>query len=85
MVVSDKDYVTTNLPDEEAADALKRILANRDNESPTYSSKDVATVADRLRCRAQKSLKQIPDLPKDLPKESPPRHSITQLSAFGVR
>ena len=71
VVVSDKDYVTTNLPDEEAADALKRILANRDNESPTYSSKDVATVADRLRCRAQKSLKQIPDLPKDLPKESP--------------
>lgn len=72
VVVSDKDYVTTNLPDEEAADALKRILANRDDDNgPTYSSADVETVADRLRCRAQKSLKQIPDLPKDLPKESP--------------
>lgn len=72
VVVSDKDYVTANLPDEEASDALERILANQDDDnSPTYSSKDVATVADRLRCRAQKSLKQIPDLPKDLPKESP--------------
>ena len=72
VVVSDKDYVTANLPDEEASDALERVLANQDDDnSPTYSSKDVATVADRLRCRAQKSLKQIPDLPKDLPKESP--------------
>ena len=72
VVVSDKDYVTANLPDEEASDALERILANQDDDnSPTYSSKDVATVADRLRCRAQKSLKQIPDLPKDLTKESP--------------
>lgn len=72
VVVSDKDYTKTNLRNEEAADALERILANQDDDnSPTYSSKDVATVADRLRCRAQKSLKQIPDLPKDLPKESP--------------
>ena len=72
VVVSDKDYTKTNLRNEEAADALERILANQDDDnSPTYSSKDVATVADRLRCRAQKGLKQIPDLPKDLPKESP--------------
>ena len=70
VVVSDKDYVTTDLQDEEAADALERILANRDNDSPTYSSKDVATVADQLRCRAQKSLKQIPDAP-NLPENSP--------------
>ena len=71
VAVSDKDYVTTDLQDTKAADALKRILANRDNDSPTYSSADVEAVADQLRCRAQKSLKQIPDLPKDLPKESP--------------
>ncbi|WP_048671429.1 RAMP superfamily CRISPR-associated protein [Xylanimonas cellulosilytica] len=70
VAVSDKDYVTTDLQDTKAADALKRILANRDNDSPTYSSADVEAVADQLRCRAQKSLKQIPDLPKDLPKES---------------
>lgn len=71
VAVSDKDYVTTDLQDTKAADALKRILANRDNDSPTYSSANVEAVADQLRCRAQKSLKQIPDLPKDLPKESP--------------
>ena len=63
--------MTTDLQDTKAADALKRILANRDNDSPTYSSANVEAVADQLRCRAQKSLKQIPDLPKDLPKESP--------------
>ena len=72
VVVSDKDYVEIGRHDAKAADALERILANRDDDnSPTYSSADVETVADRLRCRAQKSLKQIPDLPKDLPKESP--------------
>lgn len=72
VVVSGQDYTKTNLLNEEAADALERILANQDDDnSPTYSSADVATVADQLRCRAQKSLKQIPDLPKDLPKESP--------------
>ena len=71
VVVSDKNYVTTNLPDEEAADALKRILANQDNDSPTYSSADVEAVADQLRCHAQKSLKQIPNLLEELPKDSP--------------
>ena len=70
VVVSDKVYVKTDLQDEKAADALERILANRDNDSPTYSSEDVATVADQLRCRAQKSLKQIPDAP-NLPENSP--------------
>ena len=72
VVVSDKDYTKTSLQDEKAADALRRILENRDNDdSPTYSSADVETVADRLRCRAQKSLQKVPELPKDLPKESP--------------
>ena len=72
VVVSDKDYTKTSLQDEKAADALRRILENRDNDdSPTYSSADVETVADRLRCRAQKSLKHIPNLPEALPKDSP--------------
>ena len=70
VVVSDKDYVTTNLPDEEASDALKRILANRDNDSPTYSSKDVATVADRLRRLTRKSLQTIPGLTESLAKNN---------------
>ena len=71
VVVSDKDYVTTDLRNEEAAHALKRILANQDNDSPTYSSADVEAVADQLRCRAQESLQKVPGLPKDLSKESP--------------
>ena len=71
VVVSDKDYVEFGRHDAKAADALERILANHDNDSPTYSSADVETVADRLRCRAQKSLQKVPELPKDLPKESP--------------
>ena len=71
VAVSDKDYTKTDPRNAEAADALERILANRDNDSPTYSSADVETVADQLRCRAQKSLKQIPDLPKALPKDNP--------------
>lgn len=71
VVVSDKNYVTTNLPDEEAADALKRILANQDNDSPTYSSADVKKVAERLRSRVEKSLREIPDPPEDLLKTSP--------------
>ena len=79
VVVSDKDYVTTNLPDEEATDALKRILANRDNDSPTYSSADVETVADQLRCHAQKSLQKVPELPKDLPKDNPQDIAIPGL------
>lgn len=72
VVVSDKDYVEIGRHDAKAADALERILANRDDDNgPTYSSADVETVTDQLRCHAQKSLKQIPDLPKDLPKASP--------------
>ena len=71
VAVSDKDYVKTNLQDEEAADALKRILANRDNDSPTYSSTDVEAVAGHLQSRAWESLKQIPDLPENLLKTSP--------------
>ena len=71
VVVSDKDYVTTDLRNEEAAHALKRILANQDNDTPTYSSADVEAVADQLRCRAQESLQKVPGLPKDLSKESP--------------
>lgn len=65
VVVSDKVYVTTDLQDEEAADALKRILANRDNDSPTYSSADVEAVADRLRSLTQDSLRKIPDPPEN--------------------
>ena len=69
VVVSDKDYVKTNLQDAKAADAIKRILANRDNDSPTYSSEDVAAVADSLRSLTRDSLREIPD-PPDLPKNS---------------
>ena len=80
MAVSDKGYTKTDLQDEIAADALTRILENRDNDdSPTYSSADVKTVADHLRGRVQESLQRrvressqmVPDLPKDLPKDSP--------------
>ena len=70
VVVSDKDYVKTNLPDEEAADALERILANRDNNSPTYSSADVETVADRLRSLTRESLQTLPVLTDSLAKNS---------------
>ena len=72
VAVSDKDYTKTDLQDEKAADALTRILANRDNDdSPTYSSADVKAVADCLRSRVRESLREIPALPKDLPKDSP--------------
>ena len=80
VAVSDKDYTTTHLQDEKAADALRRILANRDSDdTPTYSSADVKTIADHLRGRVQESLQRrvressqmVPDLPKDLPKDSP--------------
>ena len=74
VAVSDKDYVEIGRQDAKATDALKRILANRDNDSPTYSSADVEAVADQLRCRARKSLQKlqkVPDLPKDLPEDSP--------------
>ena len=72
VVVSDKDYVKIDQQEENASEALARILENHSNDpdSITYSSKDVATVADQLRCRAQKSLKQIPDAP-NLPESSP--------------
>ena len=72
VAVSDKDYTKTDLQDEKAADALTRILANRDNDdSPTYSSADVKAVADCLRSRVRESLQKIRTLPKDLPKDSP--------------
>ena len=71
MALSDKDYVEIGRQDAKAADALKRILANRDNDSPTYSSEDVKTVAGHLRSRARESLQEVPDLPKDLLQNSP--------------
>ncbi len=71
VVVSDKDYTKTSLQDEKAADALRRILENRDNDdSPTYSSADVEAVADSLRSLTRDSLREIPD-PPDLPESSP--------------
>ena len=71
VAVSNEDYAKPDLQDEEAADALKRILVNRDNDSPTYSSEDVKTVAGHLRSRARESLQEVPDLPKDLLENSP--------------
>ena len=72
VAVSDKDYTKTDLQDEKAADALTRILANRDSDdTPTYSSADVKAVADCLRSRVRESLQEVPALPKDLPKDSP--------------
>ena len=71
LVTSHEDYAKPDLQDEEAADVLKRILANRDNDSPTYSSEDVKTVAGHLRSRARESLQEVPDLPKDLLENSP--------------
>ena len=80
VVVSDKDYVEIGRQDAKAADALKRILANRDNdETPTYSSEDVKTVADRLRNRARESLQKVPGLPVDLPKDSPQNIAMPDL------
>ncbi len=71
VAVSDKDYVEIGRQDAKAAEALERILANQDNDSPTYSSADVKTVADSLRSLTRDSLRKNPDLPKDLPKDSP--------------
>ena len=72
VAVSNEDYAKPDLQDEEAADALTRILANRDNDDiPTYSSADVKTVAGHLRSRARESLQEVPDLPKDLLESSP--------------
>ncbi|WP_454929044.1 RAMP superfamily CRISPR-associated protein [Actinomyces sp.] len=78
VAVSDKDYVEIGRQDAKAADALKRILTNQDNDSPTYSSEDVAAVADSsrsltrdsLRSLTRDSLREIPD-PPDLPENSP--------------
>jgi len=70
VVVSDKDYVEIGRQDAKAADALKRILTNQDNDSPTYSSEDVAAVADSLRSLTRDSLREIPD-PPDLPESNP--------------
>ena len=79
VAVSDKDYVEIGRQDAKAADALKRILANRDNDSPTYSSEDVKTVADHLRNRARESFQKVPGLPVDLPKDSPQNIAMPDL------
>ena len=72
VAVSNEDYAKPDLQDEEAADALTRILANGENDDiPTYSSADVKTVAGHLRSRVRKSLREVPALPKHLPKDSP--------------
>lgn len=72
VVVSDKDYTKTDLRNDEATGALTRILAKRDNDdSPTYSSADVKSVADHLRSRVRESWQKVPDLPEELPKDSP--------------
>ena len=71
VAVSDKEYVEIGRQDAKAADALKRILANRDDDnSPTYSSEDVATVADRLRRLTWESLQTIPGLAESLTKNN---------------
>ena len=72
VAVSDKDYTKTDLRKEEAAGALTRILANQDNDdSPTYSSADVKTIAGHLRSSVRESFQKVPNLPKDLSKNSP--------------
>ena len=76
VVVSDKDYVEIGRQDAKAADALTRILANQDNDSPTYSSEDVAAVADSLRSLTRDSLRsltqeKIPDPPENILQTSP--------------
>ena len=72
VAVTDKDHLKTELWDQKAHDALARILENqgKDSNSATYSSEDVQAVADHLRSRVRESLQKIPDLPKDLPKDS---------------
>ena len=70
VAVSDKDYVEIGRQDAKAADALKRILTNQDNDSPTYSSEDVKTVANRLRSLTCECLDTNPDAP-NLPENSP--------------
>ena len=70
VVVSDKNYVEIARQDAKAADALKRILANQDDDSPTYSSADVETVADQLRRLTRESLQTIPGLTESLAKNN---------------
>ena len=71
VAVSDKDYTEIGRQDAKAADALTRILENGENDdTPTYSSADVKTVADSLRGLTRDSLREIPDQP-DLPESSP--------------
>ena len=86
VTVTAEDYVTSGLRDDKATEALERIRANQDNavDSATYSSEDVKTVADHLRSRVRESLQKIPDLPKKLPNEQPPRHRNTRLSPVAV-
>ena len=79
VAVSDKDYVEIGRQDAKAADALKRILANQDNDSPTYSSEDVAAVADRLRCLTRKCLQTIPNLP------ARPKDSVQDIAMPGLQ
>ena len=70
VAVSDKDYTEIGRQDAKAADALTRILENGENDdTPTYSSADVKTVADSLRGLTRDSLREIPDQP-DLPESS---------------
>ena len=71
VAVSDKDYTEIGRQDANAADALTRILEDGENDdTPTYSSADVKTVADSLRGLTRDSLREIPD-PPDLPVSSP--------------
>ena len=71
VAVSDKDYTEIGRQDANAADALTRILEDGENDdTPTYSSADVKTVADSLRGLTRDSLREIPD-PPDLPESSP--------------
>lgn len=70
VAVSNKDYVEIARQDAKAADALKRILANQDDDSPTYSSADVETVADQLRRLTRESLQTIPGLTESLAKNN---------------
>lgn len=86
VVVSDKDYTKTDLRNDEAAGALTRILANRDNDDSTiYSSADVKSVAGHLRSRVRESLQKVPDLPEELPKDSPQAIDIlkSEQSEYG--
>nr|WP_296533763.1 CRISPR-associated protein [uncultured Actinomyces sp.] len=72
VVVSNKDYVKTDLQNEEASKALARILENqgKDSDSVTYSSADVETVADQLRRLTRENLQTIPGPTESLAKNN---------------